>query len=178
MQQAVLDFWFQELRPSQWWQADATLDARIRQRFAPLLHQAQAGELLAWRQTPHGRLAEIVVLDQFSRHIHRHHAQAFAQDGQALALAQEAVAAGALAHLNEAERGFLLLPYMHSESAYIHTLAVPLFAQYASASSYDFELQHQAIITRFGRYPHRNAILGRLSQAAEIEFLQQAGSSF
>ena len=165
MPSEVLKFWFEELQAAQWWTADAALDAQIRARFAPLVLQAIAGELSAWRSTAQGRLAEIMVLDQFSRNIYRGSPQAFAQDAQALALAQ-------------AQRSFLLLPYMHSESRWIHTQALPLFQQHASANSYDFELKHKAIIDRFGRYPHRNAVLGRESSPEELQFLTQPGSSF
>ena len=96
----------------------------------------------------------------------------------ALVLAQEAVAAGALKELSADERNFLLMPYMHSESQFIHSLAEPLYKQYAPDSNYQFELKHKAIIDRFGRYPHRNAIYGRTSTEQEIEFLKQPGSGF
>ena len=178
MQAAVLSFWFTEAQPEQWFAANAAFDALIAQRFAQLLPQAAAGECWAWRSTAQGRLAEIIVLDQFSRNVYRNTPRAFAQDPMALALAQEAVAAGALGQLSEVERNFLLLPYMHSESRLIHEQALPLFQQYASAHSYEFERKHQAIIERFGRYPHRNAALGRESSAQEFEFLAQPGSSF
>jgi uncharacterized protein (DUF924 family) len=118
------------------------------------------------------------VLDQFSRNIHRDTAQAFAQDGMALVLAQEAVAAGAHTTLPKDQVGFLLMPYMHSESRRIHAIAEQLFAQHASANNHKFELKHKAIIDRFGRYPHRNAILGRASTPEEVEFLKQPGSGF
>lgn len=179
MQQAVLDFWFKDTSPAQWWQSDADFDALITQRFGNVLTQAAAGELYQWRDTALGRLAEIIVLDQFSRNVYRGTPQAFAQDAMALALSQEAVRVGALAELaTEEERGFLLMPYMHSESAVIHELAVSLFKQHASENSYEFELKHKEIVDRFGRYPHRNEALGRASSAEEIEFLQQPGSSF
>lgn len=178
MQAAVLSFWFSEVDPGQWFASSTEFDALIAQRFAQLLPQAAAGECWAWRSTAQGRLAEIIVLDQFSRNIYRNTPRAFAQDPMALALAQEAVAAGALGQLREVERNFLLLPYMHSESQHIHEQALPLFQQHASANSYDFERKHQAIIERFGRYPHRNAVLGRASSAEELQFLTQPGSSF
>ena len=178
MQAAVLSFWFAEAQPAQWFAASAELDALITQRFALLLQQAAAGDCWAWRSTAQGRLAEIIVLDQFSRNVYRNTPRAFAQDPMALALAQEAVAAGALEQLREVERNFLLLPYMHSESRLIHEQALPLFQQHASAHSYEFELKHQAIIERFGRYPHRNAALGRESSAEELQFLAQPGSGF
>lgn len=174
----VLTFWFDEVQPSQWWASDAAFDDEVRSRFGPLLRDAARSELFAWRSTPRGRLAEIIVLDQFPRNIHRGTPAAFALDPMALALAQEAVERGALASLGSDERAFLLLPYMHSESRLIHVQAEPLFREYTPAVNYDFELKHKAIIDRFGRYPHRNEILGRESTPEELEFLQQPGSSF
>ena len=174
----VLDFWFREIQPRQWWVVDATFDALLRERFGPLLAQAAQGELFAWRATPQGRLAEVIVLDQFSRNIHRDTPLAFRQDPMALALAQEAVAAGALTALAEMERVFLLMPYMHSESAVVHVEAERLFRAWAPAENHDFELRHKVIIDRYGRYPHRNAILGRASTPEEEAFLLQPGSRF
>lgn len=178
MHTAILTFWFQEIAPSQWWLADPAFDAQIRERFLTTLEQASRAEYFGWRTSPQGRLAEIIVLDQFSRNIHRNTPQAFSQDPMALALAQEAVAHGALDALQPIERAFLLLPYMHSESALIHVEAERLYKQWAPASNYDFELRHKAIIDRFGRYPHRNAMLGRTSSPEEIAFLAQPGSHF
>lgn len=178
MYKDVLTFWFKELDPKQWWVSEPGFDTLIKLRFLPLLQQAAAGELFSWRDSAAGRLAEIIVLDQFSRNIYRNTAKAFAQDATALVLAQEAVAAGALAQLSGDERNFLLMPYMHSESRAIHQQAEALFKQFAPENNYQFELKHKVIIDRFGRYPHRNAILGRASTAEEIEFLQQPGSGF
>ena len=178
MYEGILTFWFEELTPQQWWQADEEFDNTIKQRFSTILQQAAAGELAHWRQGVKGRLAEIIVLDQFSRNIYRGTAQAFSQDAMALALAQEAVAAGALQQLNADERNFLLMPYMHSESVVIHQSAETLFKQHTPENNYQFELKHKAIIDRFGRYPHRNNILGRPSTAEETAFLQQPGSGF
>ncbi len=179
MPQQVLSFWFEELQPQQWFRGGEAVDAMVRDRFAVTLEQAAAGELEHWRDTVQGRLAEIIVLDQFSRNMHRNTPAAFAMDPVALVLSQEAVRNGALAGLdNAAQRGFLLMPYMHSESRHIHQQAVPLFRDHAPATEYGFELAHKAIIDRFGRYPHRNAILQRVSTQEELEFLQQPGSSF
>lgn len=178
MYKDVLTFWFKELDPKQWWVSEPGFDAQIKQRFSALLQQAAAGELFSWRESAAGRLAEIIVLDQFSRNIYRNTANAFAQDAMALVLAQEAVAAGVLTQLNADERNFLLMPYMHSESRAIHQQAEVLFKQHAPENNYQFELKHKVIIDRFGRYPHRNAILGRASTAEELVFLQQPGSGF
>ncbi|KFL35691.1 DUF924 family protein [Arenimonas donghaensis] len=176
--QDVLQFWFEQTPPEKWWKVDPDFDAVIRDRFLDLLQRAAAGELHAWRGNGRGRLAEVIVLDQFSRNIHRGTPGAFANDPVALVLAQEAVAAGALAELTPTERSFLLLPYMHSESARIHEVAEALYREHAPANNIDFERRHKAIVDRFGRYPHRNKILGRESTAEEIEFLKQPGSSF
>ena len=178
MYQQVLQFWFGECTAAQWWSADPDFDALIRARFAPLHQQAVAGELHAWRSGARGRLAEIIVLDQFSRNLYRDLPAAFAADAMALALAQETVAAGLDAQLPDAQRPFLYMPYMHSESAYIHVQAQSLFAAAGNAATLKFELKHKAIIDRFGRYPHRNAILGRPSTAEELAFLAMPGSSF
>ena len=153
-------------------------DDLIRARFGALHAQARRCELFGWRATPAGRLAEVIVLDQFARNIHRGTPEAFSADALALALAQEAVAAGADLALPAEQRAFFYMPYMHSESAAIHAVAEPLMQARAPAHTHDFELKHKAIVDRFGRYPHRNAILGRASTAEEIEFLKQPGSSF
>lgn len=178
MSQAVLSFWFDGIKPAQWWKADPGFDARIRSRFGALHEQARRCELFDWRATPEGRLAEVIVLDQFARNIHRGTSQAFAADPLALALAQEAVAAGADLALPLARRAFLYMPYMHSESAAIHAAGEALMRGRADKGTHDSELRHKAIVDRFGRYPHRNAILGRVSTPEELEFLKQPGSSF
>lgn len=176
--QDILQFWFEETAPKAWWAVDPAFDELIRQRFGDVLSRAAQGEYEAWRSQPKGRLAEIVVLDQFSRNAYRGTPRAFAQDGMALVLAQEAVARGALDELSPVERGFLLLPFMHSESRLVHVRAEQLYRAHGLPDNLQFELRHKAIIDRFGRYPHRNTILGRDSTAEEVEFLQQPGSSF
>ena len=178
MHSDVLDFWFSEIQPSMWWAVDAEFDREIRQRFGELHQRASRCELFTWRREPKGRLAEIIVLDQFSRNIFRNTPQAFANDTMALALAQEAIEQGAAKPLTAVERSFLYMPFMHSESKRIHQIAEDLFRGNGIAENYDFELKHKAIIDRFGRYPHRNEILGRVSTPEEIEFLKQPGSSF
>lgn len=178
MLEEVLTFWFNEIEPAQWWINDPAFDALVERRFSSLLQQAAAGELFEWRASLRGRLAEVIVLDQFSRNIHRGTPSAFSQDAAALVLSQEAVAAGALSELGPDERNFLLMPFMHSESRHIHAHAERLFKQFTPERNYDFELRHKAIVERFGRYPHRNAILGRASTLEEIDFLKQPGSAF
>jgi uncharacterized protein (DUF924 family) len=176
--QPILHFWFTELTPKHHFAKDAALDEAIRTRFGAMLEAAARCELFAWRTTPEGRLAEVLVLDQFSRNVYRDTPRAFAQDALALALAQELVASGQDRSLPLAQRSFAYMPYMHSESALVHTQAALLFAQPGMEDTLRFELMHQSIIDRFGRYPHRNAILGRESRPEELSFLSEPGSGF
>lgn len=176
--QAVIDFWFKELKPAQWWRADSRIDQTITQRFAKLHQAAARGELLDWRIHTEGSLAEIIVLDQFSRNLYRDCRQAYALDSMALALAQQAIALNMQEALPPEQKAFLYMPYMHSESQHIHELAVGLFSEPGLEQNLRSELRHKAIIDQFGRYPHRNAALDRPSTSEEIDFLEQAGSSF
>lgn len=176
--QGVLHFWFEEVESKKWWVKDSTFDQLIRDRFGDVNAQAVRGELFSWRKTAEGRLAEIIVLDQFSRIMFRDTPAAFAQDSLALVLAQEAVFAGADKSLPEKQCSFLYMPFMHSESLVIHELAVELFSKPGLEGNLDFEMKHKVIIEKFGRYPHRNKILGRESTAEEIEFLKQPNSGF
>lgn len=175
----VLDFWFKEIKPEQWWKKDEQFDQMVRSRFQSMHQAAAACELSVWRETPGGRLAEIIVLDQFSRNMFRDTPRSFAYDALALALAQEAVRVGACEGLPANRKSFLIMPFMHSESKEIHKQAVELFiSDPGLKDNLDFELRHKKIIDRFGRYPHRNAILGRESTPEETEFLKEPGSSF
>lgn len=174
----IIHFWFEEIDSKQWWRVDPEFDQFIQSRFHGLMLQAAAGELYEWRSDDHGRLAEIIILDQFSRNVYRNTPQAFAQDSMALALAQEAIRVQADQGLTPIERNFLYMPFMHSESRVIHAYAEKLFHEHAPQANYEFELKHKRIIDRFGRYPHRNAILGRESTIEEVEFLKEDGSSF
>ena len=176
--QDILTFWFEQLSPRQRFAKDAALDEIIRTRFGNTLQAAARCELFAWRASPQGQLAEIVVLDQFSRNVYRDTPRAFAQDALALVLAQELVASGQDRSLPLAQRSFAYMPYMHSESALIHAQAVALFDQPGMEETWRSELYHKSIIDRFGRYPHRNALLGRTSSAEELAFLSGPGSSF
>ncbi len=176
--QEIIRFWFEELTPQDHWKKDPQFDRQLAERFGALHRAASAGELYGWRISPRGRLAEIIVLDQFSRNIYRDQPASFAQDSLALCLAQEAISAGAAEALSPTERTFLYMPFMHSESALIHEQAMRLFAEPGLEDNFEFEKRHKAIIDRFGRYPHRNLILGRPSTAEEQAFLKQPGSSF
>jgi uncharacterized protein (DUF924 family) len=178
MYREILRFWFEEIVHSQWWAKDDDFDKLIIERFADIHARATRCELFEWRTDARGRLAEIIVLDQFSRNMFRGSPLSFAQDSLALALAQAAISAKADEVLSPIERNFLYMPFMHSESLKIHEVAMDLFQNNGIQSSLDFEIKHKRIIERFGRYPHRNRILGRESTAEEIEFLKQPGSGF
>ncbi|MFT5299952.1 MAG: hypothetical protein ACI87E_000035 [Mariniblastus sp.] len=171
----VLTFWFEEIEPAQHWKKDPEFDKLIRDRFAGIHAAATKCELFGWRDRPEGRLAEVIVLDQFSRNLYRDQPASFANDSQALSLAQEAILVGADKELGDKQVGFLYMPFMHSESAIIHQVALRLFE---GTGNFDFEVRHNAIIERFKRYPHRNEVLGRDSTPEEIEFLNEPGSSF
>ena len=174
----VLDFWFKELTPKDWYKKDSDLDKRIKNRFLDTYHKACKGELWQWRETVEGRLAEIIVLDQFSRNMFRDQAQAFQYDYLAVALSQEACLQPKLHELEVSRRAFVFMPLMHSESQIVHELAVKMFSAVGLENSLNFELKHKKIIDRFGRYPHRNDILKRKSTDEEIEFLKAPDSSF
>ena len=176
--QEILDFWFVEIDSKKWWVKDPDFDQEIRSRFDKFHAAARTGELVSWRRIAQGRLAEIIVLDQFSRNIFRDSSEAFASDGMALVLAQEAVERGVDNEISMVQIPFLYMPFMHSESGIVHEQAVELFTRLGTRSNLDYELRHKAIIDRFGRYPHRNRILGRVSTAEEEAFLSEPGSSF
>ena len=176
--QEILKFWFEEIKPAQIWIKDKTFDQLIIDRFSSIYQKAIKCELYQWRENPDGRLAEIIVLDQFSRNMFRDSPKAFAFDSLALALSQQAVAVGDDLKVDKTQRSFIYLPFMHSESKEIHKQALEIYQKHGVQSSLDFEMKHKAIIVRFGRYPHRNKVLNRESTAEEIEFLKQPGSGF
>ena len=174
----ILSFWLNDIDPAKWWIKDVEFDRLIENKFLTIHQQAMNCELYDWRKTAKGRLAEIIVLDQFSRNIFRDTPQAFSTDKLALALAQETISLGLHLNLNATERMFLYMPYMHSESLKIHDIALTLFKENGIQANVDFEIKHRDIIEKFGRYPHRNKILNRQSTEAELAFLKQPGSSF
>ena len=176
--EAVNRFWFDELSPRDWFRKSAALDEQIKTRFGATLEAAAAGTLSGWRESPHGRLAEVIVLDQFSRNIHRDSARAFENDPAALALARRAIDTGADRALTAQQRAFLYMPFMHSETLADHETALALYGSLGMENHLDAERKHHAIIERFGRYPHRNALLGRETTAEEAAFLAEPGSSF
>lgn len=176
--QDVLDFWFKELTPKQHFEKDDALDDLITKHFKVVHQKVSSGETFSWRETIHGRLAEIIILDQFSRNMYRGQKKSFAYDSLALILAQEAIKQPDFSKLTIEEKSFLYMPFMHSESSLIHEQAVKLFSEPGLETTLDFEHRHFDIIKRFGRYPHRNIILGRISTPEELIFLTEPGSSF
>lgn len=174
----IIDFWFDEVKPEQWYDHDELLDLKMVERFIALHSAVVAGELSYWRSEPFGRLAEILVIDQFSRNIYRDDPKSFIYDPMALALAQEMIRGNYHVKMKPRYKQFLYMPFMHSESKLIHNSAVLLFSEPGLENSLEFELQHKKIIDRFGRYPHRNKILGRTSTPEEVSFLNQSGSTF
>lgn len=185
---AVIDFWFgaTEAARDEWFRKDAAFDERIRSRFGALVGRALAGGLAGWAAQPRSALARILLLDQFTRNIFRGSARAFSGDTQALAAARALVASGRERMLSGLERWFVYLPFEHAEDAAAQAESLRLFAALAAehphapalASALEWADRHAAVIARFGRYPHRNAALGRPSTPEEIEFLAGPGSSF
>lgn len=178
MFEEIITFWFKEISPNNWFAKDDAFDQLIIDKYATIHEQASKCELYSWRSDAQGRLAEIIILDQFSRNMFRDSARSFAYDVLALALAQEAIAAGADKELPAIQRSFIYMPFMHSESLAIHNVAVKLYKENGLEQNLAYEIKHKEIIERFGRYPHRNKILGRPSTKEELAFLQLPNSGF
>ena len=198
-QDAVLEYWFGDLKESKaptdeaiarWWGKDLKTDGYIRENFGRDLEEAARGGLAHWEQTPRGTLALIIVLDQFSRNVYRDDPRAFAQDGLALEIADRGISKGFDKGLHPVMRVFFYMPFMHSEDMAMQERSLELFRGLEDEFSHvpdvsemlsgnrDFAERHYNIVKRFGRYPHRNTILGRESTPEEIEFLKEPGSSF
>lgn len=171
----IIQFWRDEVGAAHWFDDDVALDAKIRARFEPLWHDARAGGLDAWIASPEGALALVIVLDQFPRNMFRGHADAFASDEQARATASRALDAGFDMRLPTMLRVFLYLPFMHAENIADQERSVALIAERIGTDSdnYPFALRHRDIIARFGRFPARNAAIGRASTSEEQEFLNR-----
>ena len=193
----VLEFWFGTLNDSgradsahsqRWWRKDPSFDASIRERFAPLHAAIANGERETWLEQPRERLAYVIVLDQFSRNMFRDTARMFAADARALDAARGGVAHGDDRRLAADERSFLYMPFMHSEALADQERCIELFAQFArelpeseresARAQRQYAERHRDIVRRFGRFPHRNRLLGRESTPEEQEFLKQPGSAF
>jgi len=175
----ILRFWFEETRPRQWFAKDPAFDDLLRERYVGLTRQAIKGELSGWAGAPGSALALVLLLDQFPRQIWRGTAMAFAGDPQALAMSERAVELAWLdAEAEQPRRQFWLMPMMHAEDLAVREAALPLFERFSNSRTSDFARRHRDVIARFGRFPHRNAALGRVSSAEELAFLQTPGSGF
>ena len=197
MAEAILDFWFGALRddgtvaPAKqelWFKKDPAFDQLVAKRYRETIDLAFMGAFDRWTTTPRGTLAVLLLVDQFPRQIHRGTERAFAYDKKALATAWTAATNGAHLQLPVVMGYFMLMPLMHSEFANVQELAVTSFQQLLAASSavlkplianaLRYAERHQEVIARFGRFPHRNAVLRRVSTAEELAFLKEPGSSF
>jgi len=174
----VLSFWFDELRPEQWFTIEEKVDQEVRARFGPLHRRLAAGVPPEWEQAPDGYLAAVIVLDQFPRNMFRGDPRAFATDAAALSLADRAIGRGFDHALTAARRKFLYMPFQHSENAADQARSVELFASIDDPQSLDFAKRHKEIVDRFGRFPHRNTVLGRALTKEELAFLEHPDSSF
>ena len=176
--EAVIAYWFDPQTKPKWFNGGEAFDIEVRDRLGPLYEQAAAGALDGWAVETAGLLALIILLDQVPRNIHRGTTRAFATDPQALALARLAVDQGQDEALSLDERLFLYLPFEHSEAVADQERAVALFRGLGDPNYLDYAIRHKDVVARFGRFPHRNAILGRASTAEELTFLEEPGSSF
>jgi uncharacterized protein (DUF924 family) len=193
----ILDFWFGnsaddvqifEQKSSLWWRKDEELDREIESTFSAALESLIAGQLTAWKQDAESLLAMIILADQFSRNIYRNKAKAFAQDELALALSLEGLESRIDLKLGIVQRIFFYMPLEHSESMSMQDRSVEMFEQLCESATedvrqeiignLDYAIKHREVIEKFGRFPHRNAILGRDSRPEEIEYLKQPGSGF
>jgi len=169
---AVLDFWFRELSPEAWFVRNDDVDRVVRERFLPLYEEISRQPQDATPGTARQALATVIVLDQFPRNLFRDSPRAFATDAHALAVAQRSIAAGLDRELNSQERMFLCMPFQHCEDRAVQVRSIELFTALGDESTLGYAHKHKEIIDRFGRYPHRNAVLGRASTPEEVEFLK------
>ncbi len=176
----ILSFWFEETQPQQWFQVNPDFDALIRARFSDACDKAKAGILDDWRRDADGCLALCLLLDQFPRNMFRGTPAAFATDGKALVVAKYAVAKGFDQVLPPVKRRFIYLPYEHSENLGDQRKCVELFEKMTRDDplGYDYALKHLKVIEAYGRFPHRNKILGRMSTPEEEEYLARPGAGF
>jgi uncharacterized protein (DUF924 family) len=174
----ILRFWFEELTPEDWFKVDEARDAGIGRRFRHIYEQLAAGVPPDWLTGPDGFLAAILVLDQFPRNIFRGTPRAFATDAAALDLAKLAIAEGIDLRVPPERRAFIYMPFQHAENRADQARSVELFTALGNRLNLDFAIRHKQVVDRFGRFPHRNAILGRETTEEEAAFLKEPGSSF
>ena len=169
---AVLRFWFEDCRPRQWFQQSDAFDGEVRSRFGPLTMEALAGQLTAWGEEPDSGLALVLLLDQFSRQLYRDQPEAFSGDAAALALSRQALTCGWLSdETSRPRRQFWLMPFLHSETLADLEEGIPLLERFSDPATAAVARRNRELLLRFGRYPHRNAALGRLSTAEEESYL-------
>lgn len=169
--QDILDFWYAAAQRAQWFASTPQLDEVIKQRFEPIWQAAVRGKLADWLSSPHGCLALAIILDQFPLHMFRGTAQSFASTQQSITVAKHAIAQGFDQQIDKTQVAFLYLSLMHSENLADQDLAVALFTAAGLDNNLRFAQHHREIVRRFGRFPHRNAILGRVSSAEEQTYL-------
>jgi uncharacterized protein (DUF924 family) len=174
----VLDFWFQQSEPKDWFMKSDTFDEKVRTILGPLYEKACSGDFDQWQETAKGAVALCILLDQVPRNIFRGSPRSFDTDAQALEITKAALRKGYEKELSQEEQSFLFLPLEHSEDLADQEKSVELFKLYGNDSTYDYAIRHRDIIARFGRFPHRNEVLGRTSSEEEEEFLKQPGSGF
>tara|TARA_Y100001970_G_C14155661_1_gene815387 strand:+ start:965 stop:1507 length:543 start_codon:yes stop_codon:yes gene_type:complete len=174
----ILNFWFKKCNPEQWFRKDPAFDKKIRELFYVYVEEALIGKLENWSDSENGCLALILILDQFTRNIFRGSSRAFSGDKKALKLSFKCFKNDYLNYENKENCRFMLLPMMHSEDIYVQDFSLPLFKNLNDQSTYEYAIRHRDIVKQFGRFPHRNLILGRKSTEEEIEFLKHPGSSF
>lgn len=178
--QEVIVFWFEETQPAQWFQKNPDFDSLVRARFFDVYEQARGGKLSDWGSDPDGALALCLVLDQFPRNMFRASAQAYATDDKALVVAKQAIHRGFDQLMAPLRRRFLYLPFEHSEKLSDQKRSVDLFAsmQKDDPLGYEYAMRHYVVIEKYGRFPHRNAVLARENTPEEVEYLSQPGSGF
>ena len=174
----VLTFWFHEIEPKQWWKKDKKFDSILRTRFLKIHSLSVKSELISWRASGKGRLAEIIVIDQFSRNLFRNKPEAFSSDHLALFLSKEMLRLGLYQKFNKNEKIFAFMPFMHSEIFEDQIISLRLYSNLGINENFRSALKHFNIIRKFGRFPHRNKILSRKSTDEELAFLKTPGSSF
>ena len=174
----ILTFWFHEIEPKQWWKKDKKFDDLVRYRFLKIHSLAIKSQLTSWQTSEKGRLAEIIVIDQFSRNIFRNKREAFNSDYLALFLSKEILRLGLYQKFNKNEKIFAFMPFMHSEIFEDQIISLNLYSNLGIKENFHSALKHFNIIRKFGRFPHRNKILNRKSTDEELAFLKTPGSSF
>jgi uncharacterized protein (DUF924 family) len=174
----VINFWFKECKPIDWFKKNTSFDLLIKKKFLKLVNLALNNKLSDWENTKEGSLALIILLDQFTRNIFRGNAKSFSGDLDALKITLKCIERKNIEIFDQNSRQFILLPMMHSEDIEIQNKSLPLFKKYTNQKVYEFAIKHRNIISRFGRFPHRNKVLERKPTPEEIEFLKQPGSSF